>query len=420
MKYCDFLSSSPSIYLINQAKGKSKLGGFLSIIYVLVMIGISIYYFDLYFSGEKFELNYRNENMKSSEELQNSIENHEVEIDIIVHKNNIPSNIKYELIKDKAFYDESNLTRCGNPYGNDFDIFCFNTTFWRDSFYIKCKDNCTDINGRPYDLFFEVWIKNLKINHHEKNPFTFVGIIGESYHVETKSNFIQNYAFFLTPVIYNSSQIFHKDLTQFVNFYLSDIQNSMESKDMDNDIMAKLSFYLSANCDIYERIYITLINTISDIGGIFASVKEFFAIVIIFYSDFENNYRITENIILKKNIYQNISQSNNKLDVNNAKSIELVEKKLLQKKIRTNSCEHFFCSFFNCGKNKNRKTMKILNICNDFVMKYLSAENIIFNNILFEKFSEENRIDISKIRIFKDIEKEMFYDDDNELLLSDI
>ena len=64
--------------------------------------------------------------------------------------------------------------------------------------------------------------------------------------------------------------------------------------------------------------------------------------------------------------------------------------------------------------------MKILNTCNDFVMKYLSAENIIFNNILFEKFYEENYIDISKIKIFNDIEKEMFnYDYNNELLLSD-
>jgi len=139
-----------------------------------------------------------------------------------------------------------------------------------------------------------------------------------------------------------------------------------------------------------------------------------------FYSDLENNYRITEKVILKKNTYQNFSKSKNKLDDSNIKSIEFNEKKLLEKKIRTRSCEHFFCSFFNCGKNKNRKTMKILNTCNDFVMKYLSAENIIFNNILFEKFYEENYIDISKIKIFNVIENEMFnHDNNNELLLSD-
>jgi len=87
MKSCDFLSSSPTIYLLNQTKGKSKLGGFLSIMYVLVMIGISIYYFYLYFSGQKFELNYRTDNLKSYPEIkQTIISEQKIPICIIINK----------------------------------------------------------------------------------------------------------------------------------------------------------------------------------------------------------------------------------------------------------------------------------------------------------------------------------------------
>lgn len=87
MKYCDFLSSSPTIYLLNQTKGKSKLGGFLSIIYVLVMIGISIYYFYLYFSGQKFELKYRTDNLRTYPETkQIIIGSQQIQIYILINK----------------------------------------------------------------------------------------------------------------------------------------------------------------------------------------------------------------------------------------------------------------------------------------------------------------------------------------------
>ena len=423
MKSCDFLSSSPTIYLLNQTKGKSKLGGFLSIMYVLVMIGISIYYFYLYFSGQKFELNYRTDNLKSYPEIkQTIIGEQKIPIYIIINKKNINSKLKYELSNNNIYYDESNLTRCEDHFKKNYDadIFCFNTNFFGNYFSIKCKDNCTDLNGKPYELSFSVITQNLNINHDKKNPFEISDEIGETFFTNTKSNFFKNIFLLWTPVIYNTTKIFSGGREESLNFYINDFMERIQSKDIDDDILTTIYFGLSINCDIYERKYNTLIDTVSAIGGLFSTVKIFFSTLIMFYSNFENNYRITEKVILKKNTYQNFSKSTNKLDDYNIKSIEFNEKKLLEKKIRTRSCEHFFCSFFNCGKNKNRNTMKILNTCNDFVMKYLSAENIIFNNILFEKFYEENYIDISKIKIFNVIENEMFnHDNNNELLLSD-
>ena len=48
MKVFDFLSLSPSLYLLKQDRGKNKLGGFFSIIYLLLMISLTIYYIYIY------------------------------------------------------------------------------------------------------------------------------------------------------------------------------------------------------------------------------------------------------------------------------------------------------------------------------------------------------------------------------------
>ena len=51
--------------------------------------------------------------------------------------------------------------------------------------------------------------------------------------------------------------------------------------------------------------------------------------------------------------------------------------------------------------------MNILNLCNNFVKEYLSVENIIFNMVLFERFYEDNPINILTINSLKEIEKEL-------------
>ena len=89
---------------------------------------------------------------------------------------------------------------------------------------------------------------------------------------------------------------------------------------------------------------------------------------------------------------------------------------MLNKKYKLNSYEHFFGSFFKCGCSK-RKTMKILNLCDEFVKEYLSADKIIFNSILFERYYKDNRIINSKL---KQIEKELYKNiDEIELLSND-
>ena len=51
MKSFNFLSSSPSICLLKEKRGRNKLGGFFSATFVLIMIILAIYYMYIYFFG---------------------------------------------------------------------------------------------------------------------------------------------------------------------------------------------------------------------------------------------------------------------------------------------------------------------------------------------------------------------------------
>jgi hypothetical protein len=63
--------------------------------------------------------------------------------------------------------------------------------------------------------------------------------------------------------------------------------------------------------------------------------------------------------------------------------------------------------------------MKILNLCDEFVKEYLSADNIIFNSILFERYYKDNPIINSKENEkLKQIEKELYKNIDESELLS--
>ena len=62
--------------------------------------------------------------------------------------------------------------------------------------------------------------------------------------------------------------------------------------------------------------------------------------------------------------------------------------------------------------------MKIINLCSDFVQTYLSAENIIFNMLLFESYYSDNPIKFNKNsyinKIDNEIENENIYEDEEE------
>ena len=97
MKYFDFISSPPSFYLLNQKKAKSKVGGFFSLLFILTMIGISIYYLFDYFKGNTYNLKYYHDNIFSLSDKDKHLLNNSI-IEIFLFINESYDNCKIHLI----------------------------------------------------------------------------------------------------------------------------------------------------------------------------------------------------------------------------------------------------------------------------------------------------------------------------------
>ena len=140
-----------------------------------------------------------------------------------------------------------------------------------------------------------------------------------------------------------------------------------------------------------------------------------------FYSDTENNCEITKNVLMKKENYEfnytnNISfekklddeisnKENSSSEIINNDAEILNKQKLKRKKFYINKFEQYFFIF--CCFGKKRKTIKILNLCNDFVQNYMSVENIIFNMVLFENFYKDNHIRFKDNSYLNQIDREI-------------
>ena len=86
-----------------------------------------------------------------------------------------------------------------------------------------------------------------------------------------------------TPIIYKSKKIFSKVNDRFKELFLTNIDmktyndfNRIISINNETiNIIFHSDFEVHQNCHIYERVYISLIDTLSKIGGFF-TVKTFF------------------------------------------------------------------------------------------------------------------------------------------------
>ena len=101
-------------------------------------------------------------------------------------------------------------------------------------------------------------------------------------------------------------------------------------------------YELSWDCDVYNREYISLLDTISTIGGLFSPFQLLFQVLVIFYSELEINSEITKNVFSKIKYYEykrmnkipiDNNRNNNNIDnINFEISKEEKEKLELRKK----------------------------------------------------------------------------------------
>ena len=429
----DFLSLSPSIFIKNGKKGKNKLGGFFSIIFFLIMMAISIYYFYRYFFGLDYTVQFYKDNWRTkvTDEQYESIKSPKT---FLLIGQNVYNNPVLDVYLSNAYGQRKELDICNfnfeiDPNGS---YFCFNLSFYHmdkekiNNIRFDCLENCTDSKGEPSLFYIQMYARNLRIDHTEKTPLIYDYIFGDALEVAVNNNLHEGCLFFFTPIIYNSSEIFSTKTNTYIKTYLSQV--STREIFQSREFFFAMNLGMVSDCDVYKREYKSFLNTLSTIGGLFSTLKLIFGILVAYYSNFENNAEITKSVFLKKDIYEFKIKNNipleKKLDIElhnekktstkeNNFDIEIPDEvKIKRKKFKINKKEQYFFSFLNCCKK--RRTMKILNLCNDFVQNYLSAENIIFNMILFENYYKDNPIKIKKNSYLNEIEKEIEPDDFNE------
>ena len=70
---------------------------------------------------------------------------------------------------------------------------------------------------------------------------------------------------------------------------------------------------MATHAEVYKR-EISLLDTISKIGGLFSTFRLGFSLLVMIYSEYANNYDLSKDIIKKKYKYLTYLKNNNKLD----------------------------------------------------------------------------------------------------------
>lgn len=403
----------------------------------MVLVAISVYYLYRYFFGLDYTIQFYKDNWyaKVNDEQYEAIKSPKPFLLSIQNYDNA--------VLDVYLANANNLRKELDICNENFEIdpngeyHCFNLSFYHmdkekiNVLRFACIDNCTNSEGTPSELYIHLYTKNLAIDHTQKNPFIYDYIYGDALQIAVNNNLFEGCLYFFTPIIYISSEIFSTKTNIYINTYLTEVSTRGVFSPSRNFFSMNLGMY--SDCDVYERKYKTLLDTLSTIGGLFSPIKLIFELLISFYSNLENNAEITKSVFLKKDVYEykvnnkiplekkldiEIHNDNRKSGKENNFDIEIPDEvKIKRKQFNINKKEQFFFSFCNCCKK--RRTMKILNLCNDFIQNYLSAENIIFNMILFENYFKDNPIKIKKNTYLNQIEKEIepnYYTEDTNLL----
>ena len=139
----DFISDSPTFFILQKESNKTNFGGFLILCYGIVMLLICIYYSLKYINDDKYTFNsITHFNLKSEEEKQerdrSSLYNHNTKFELLLLGRN-----KTKLTDKMKFYDPKN----NHLFNNTYNSASFDTKISEFDIYIvyDCEtSNCSD------------------------------------------------------------------------------------------------------------------------------------------------------------------------------------------------------------------------------------------------------------------------------------
>ena len=448
MHFLDFLNESPNFFIFQKKANQTNFGGVLFLIYILIMILISLAYILDYELNDKYtyesftfynytadnnELN-KDENLNPFFNLTISLDYHG---DFAVYD---ISNNKFLESDDIDFFSYSS-----NYYirrqASDIKFFI----------YYKCGDdeNCSafknfieyrSIIGQTSSAYVKYDYPGCKINHLEDPPMK-VG--GDNMDWFQDVLFIKNNTG-LETMTYEWEVIKYKDQQsmfdslmgnkkEYIGGYVkNDKRPTRDIKDYEGSVYYyDLGYYLPLfqiefennykEYLFYKRKKIEFLDVLANIGALFSTVKFCFSLFFSFYSNNFDNYKIVCKILNYEKSLQGIELNSdiesltskkkedkniNPDDINNLGP--LIDKKSDNNKFNviTNIDDddtdeessivlnklHFYDFFLNniyskcCMKIKNQE---IINTTNEIIYKYISIDNLLYNQLKLENLFQD-------------------------------
>ena len=411
MRRIDFISQGPQLSIFKEDANKTNLGGFLYLVYIIVLILLAIIYLFDYFSNEKYEFDYTLVKGMLDEEIDDedmkSALNYDLDCFFVLGKdgpdmrtNNISNNDNFVLVdvsllskelgsKDR---DQNGYTVINkNVYIEDYiikqgdnNIYTKNTGDFALGVLYRC--NGSDCNIREEDkinitsYYLYMAYKGLKLDH--QNPDKPIQPLPKStYWLETVQ-FLENtnivYLYWQAIKYEEEKGIFGKTYDNIMgntNTYYAGNIKSRETftddghmKNLPNkmgiidkngnhfimllylDIFSKTNEY-----ERYSRKEIFFLDVLADVSALASTVLDLMALAYGFlYSQNYDNYKIVENILTKK---MKMSLNNRKIeeDIDDKK----IECSLIDDKTEVN--ENIINSE-NTGEEKQRKKISSENL----------------------------------------------------------
>ena len=431
MKKFDILSQPPRTYIFERYSNKTIFGGVLSIIYLLIMIFISIYYIYNYIIGDKYEYYYSYRELP--EEQKKKV--------FAGFDPNPPIHIKLDAINELDWNISSNLkfiyyTKDSEKkiiYRNDWTEITIPDYAIIDLYY--SIDDINDIKEIEFGENFEVNLtyKTFYLDH--QNPVCpFKKIVIYKYlRFNFEKNFIlyMNWEFTKYKEKNDIFKIFSNYLRRPIQFLdgrltINDLKEEKNDGEYNNEyiIDGVIHKYLgsivifNSRDTIHEylrqkREWLSVLATISALANSFYSIfVRFFYFI---YSKKYDQYKIFKNILLldakiKKSDSIFLSEASN-LKLNNFSLEKKVEKSLEVREIQViNSNKNDSCSSTNNNDKgsecptteKEEKDEEVDN--NNLHLPKMPFVNFIFNNLFIDKCSNSNKqklINLSSKIIYK-------------------
>ena len=438
MRKIDFLSNPPKTFIFQKSSNKTAFGGFLTIIYLLIILIIAFTYIYNFVVNDKYIISYINYNMpESSTKEYNS-------------KNNPALNFKFDLRDMKH-----------NPLSDNYLLFDMKTKsiLNRDTIYkynvsdldISVIYHCSDLNcslrpediERGYDQQFNFYL-NIK-----RQLFTLNLQDKEQPIILSDNNYL------------SSLYVMNQDHMQSVLEFWQIINVTEEKGMLDNFIGKKKEFiggdlYRSEynnirsipikrnigifkpifnyhiendanNYVVYKRKKVSEFSLIANICSlaltIFNGLKFGFNF---FYSEKFANYEVIDNILTSKKKSKQKKIVENKFDksfpilsINEMKDVEIEEKEEEKDENKTDrlieiaekdeslpkyNIFSFIGNFFYCKCCKKNKIQDNITMCNNILEKYYSIENLVYNQFMLENLLQDYKWNNPDLNSIKNIE----------------